>query len=158
MTLRIGEPTLVEKDDGWYVEVRTSDGIGSAGPTSKATAEQMQREILAQMDECPGDAEEATPTKDEAVDEILTPWRKMISNTPELLSLLYDIDMMPEQCVTRAGAIKLVGLCLVWQRIDKVRAQAIEDCAERAEGNWFEQYATIGEAIRALSASPKATP
>ena len=47
--------------------------------------------------------------------EILKPYRKFISDRPKLVSLLYDIDMLPEQCQTVIGAIRLSALCMVWQ-------------------------------------------
>lgn len=57
------------------------------------------------------DREESRPR----VDEILAPYRKMINSTPELQSLLYDVDMLPEQTTSIIGAIRLVGLCEVWK-------------------------------------------
>lgn len=49
------------------------------------------------------------------MDDILAPWRKFINERPPLLSLLYDIDMLPEQCVTNVGAVRLSALCDVWR-------------------------------------------
>jgi len=57
----------------------------------------------------------AWPTKEEGVDEILKDYRGYINPRAGLMSLLYDIDMLPEQCVTRVGAIRLAGLCEVWK-------------------------------------------
>lgn len=51
----------------------------------------------------------------EAAQEALIPYRKFISERPGLVSLLYDIDMMPEQTVTMAGATRLSALCAVWK-------------------------------------------
>jgi len=53
--------------------------------------------------------------REEGADEIVGKYAKFINARPMLVSLLYDIDMMPEQCVTRAGAIRLAGLCEVWK-------------------------------------------
>lgn len=50
--------------------------------------------------------------------QILKGYRSYISARPELVSLLYDIDMLPEQTVTRAGAVRLAGLCEVWKRYE----------------------------------------
>lgn len=36
---------LIEKSDGWYVVVPTLAGIASAGPMSKAKAEQIYKQV-----------------------------------------------------------------------------------------------------------------
>lgn len=54
--------------------------------------------------------------REEGVDEALAGYGKFINARPMLLSLLYDIDMLPEQCVTRAGAYRLVAMCEVWRK------------------------------------------
>lgn len=56
------------------------------------------------------------PEREEGVDEILEPCRGFISARPSLVSMLYDIDMLPEQCVTRIGAIRLAAICAVWKK------------------------------------------
>ncbi|MCZ7862667.1 hypothetical protein O9X98_14930 [Agrobacterium salinitolerans] len=50
------------------------------------------------------------------VTEIVDGYRKFISDRPELLSLLYDINMLPEQTVTMQGAIRLAAFCEVWKK------------------------------------------
>lgn len=60
------------------------------------------------------------PPKEEHVDEILKPYLKQINSTPMLMSLLYDIDMLPEQTVTVAGAIRLAAFCELWSKKDVV--------------------------------------
>lgn len=52
------------------------------------------------------------------VDEIVRPYRAYISATPELMSLLYDIDMLPEQTISIPGAIRLAAFCEVWKRME----------------------------------------
>ena len=47
------------------------------------------------------------PEDQELIDEIVRPLRKYISDTPELLSILYDIDLLPEQIVLPVNAIRL---------------------------------------------------
>lgn len=69
------------------------------------------------------DANKETSVRMDGVDEILSKYTKMINSTPMLLSLLYDIDMLPEQTVTRAGAIRLAGLCEVWAMYEKEKAK-----------------------------------
>lgn len=39
------------------------------------------------------------------------PYRKFINDNPPLLSLLYDIDLMPEQIVLRVNALRMVAVC-----------------------------------------------
>lgn len=53
--------------------------------------------------------------REPGVTEYLAKYTKFINGRPMLLSLLYDIDMLPEQTVTKAGAIRLGGLCEVWR-------------------------------------------
>ncbi len=50
------------------------------------------------------------------IDETVQPYRQYINDTPELLSLLYDIDLLPEQIMLRVNAIRLVAFCEVWKR------------------------------------------
>lgn len=66
---------------------------------------------------------------EEGVAEILKPYLPLIRGTPLLTSLLYDIDMLPEQTVTRQGAIRLAGLCEAWKHDPKEDAET-----RRAEG------------------------
>jgi hypothetical protein len=67
---------------------------------------------------------EQWPEREPGVDAILAERAGYISARPELVSLLYDIDMLPEQCVTRAGAVRLAGLCAVWERMEKAEKAA----------------------------------
>lgn len=53
--------------------------------------------------------------REPGVTEYLSKYTKFINSRPMLLSLLYDIDMLPEQTVTKTGAIRLGGLCEVWR-------------------------------------------
>lgn len=55
-------------------------------------------------------------TREEGADDILINYAKFINARPELLSLLYDINMLPEQTMNRAGALRLAGLCEVWRK------------------------------------------
>ena len=52
--------------------------------------------------------------REEGVDEFLSQYTGFINDRPDLLSLLYDIDMLPEQTMTRVGALRLAGICQVW--------------------------------------------
>ncbi len=44
------------------------------------------------------------------VQEILKPYLPIINGMPDLLSLLYDADMLPEQTVTIHGAITVAAV------------------------------------------------
>lgn len=61
-------------------------------------------------------ATEAASHREDGVCEIVMRYAKFISARPALLSLLYDINMLPEQTMTRDGAIRLAGLCEVWKK------------------------------------------
>lgn len=38
-------------------------------------------------------------------------YRKYIRDNPELMSLLYDIDLLPEQIVLYINAIRMIAVC-----------------------------------------------
>lgn len=46
---------------------------------------------------------------------ILSGYVNLINETPELLSLLYDADMLPEQTVTVRGAIAVAAVCEAYE-------------------------------------------
>tara|TARA_R110000868_G_C10359615_1_gene717183 strand:- start:214 stop:414 length:201 start_codon:yes stop_codon:yes gene_type:complete len=50
-------------------------------------------------------------TQQAKVEQILKPYLTLINETPFLLSLLYDVDMLPEQTVTVRGAIGVAAVC-----------------------------------------------
>lgn len=47
------------------------------------------------------------------------PYRAMITATPELLSLLYDIDLLPEQIKLCVNANRMIAVCELFKRIPK---------------------------------------
>lgn len=53
---------------------------------------------------------------DPKVFEIVGGYRAFISERPDLLSLLYDINMLPEQTTSMQGAIRLAAFCEVWKK------------------------------------------
>ncbi|MCV9964322.1 hypothetical protein OIU34_20760 [Pararhizobium sp. BT-229] len=53
---------------------------------------------------------------DPKVFEIVGGYRTFINERPALLSLLYDINMLPEQTVSMQGAIRLAAFCEVWKK------------------------------------------
>ena len=48
--------------------------------------------------------------RESGVDEILSKYLKRINDTPALLSLLYDSDMLPEQIISIRGAISVAAV------------------------------------------------
>ncbi len=54
-------------------------------------------------------------TEQDKVVQIIQPYRALISDTPALISLLYDADMMPEQIVSIRGAISVAAVCEAYQ-------------------------------------------
>lgn len=73
-------------------------------------------ELAAEVSRRKGEALAQPPRREEGVDETIAKYAKFINDRPMLVSLLYDINMLPEQCVTLAGAIRLAGLCEVWKK------------------------------------------
>ncbi len=54
-----------------------------------------------------------------------------INETPALASLLYDADMMPEQCISEISKVRLRLICLHWQRRELEHALDVRDrCAK----------------------------
>lgn len=62
--------------------------------------------------------------REDGVTEYLSRYTAFINERPMLLSILYDIDMLPEQTVTKAGAIRLAGLCEVWRMGEEGKIKA----------------------------------
>lgn len=52
-----------------------------------------------------------------AVQEAVQPYRKQINETPLLLSLLYDIDLLPEQIRLYVNATRMIAVCELFQMI-----------------------------------------
>lgn len=44
------------------------------------------------------------------VETIISHYRSTVSNSPELLSLLYDADLLPEQIITVRGALSMAAV------------------------------------------------
>lgn len=64
----------------------------------------------------PDPALDAGLGRENGVCEIVMRYAKFISARPALLSLLYDIDMLPEQTMTMTGAVRLAAFCEVWKK------------------------------------------
>lgn len=52
------------------------------------------------------------------------PYRKFINDNPPLLSLLYDIDLLPEQVVLAVNANRMIAVCELFKALteDQIRA------------------------------------
>lgn len=46
-----------------------------------------------------------------AMDDGMRPYRKQINETPSLLSLLYDIDLLPEQIRLPVNVSRMIAVC-----------------------------------------------
>lgn len=72
----------------------------------------------------PGLPRKPPPADREAgVDEILKEYSGYINEHPELVSVLYDIDMLPEQTTTYPGALRVAAFCEVWKRYEAAKAE-----------------------------------
>ena len=49
-------------------------------------------------------------TEAERIEAILSHYRKLINNAPALLSLLYDVDLLPEQITSIRGAKSMAAV------------------------------------------------
>ena len=75
------------------------------------------------------------------IDMIISPFLELINSTPELLSLLYDLDIMPEQVASIRDALYLYTVCEAFRlgrksalddyispnEMDEIRAAIIEN-------------------------------
>lgn len=61
--------------------------------------------------------ERPTNEEIEAARTMTQSFRQQINETPALLSLLYDIDLMPEQIVLPVNAIRMVVVCELFKRL-----------------------------------------
>jgi hypothetical protein len=50
------------------------------------------------------------------IEEVTHPYLKFINETPALLSVLYDIDLLPEQIRLPVNAARLAAFCELWQK------------------------------------------
>lgn len=70
-------------------------------------------------EETKGPLQTRMPTDEEreAAQKMTRPYRKQINETPALLSLLYDIDLLPEQIVLPVNAVRMGAFCEVFKRL-----------------------------------------
>lgn len=56
-------------------------------------------------------------SEDEAAQEIVKPYREQVNSTPALLSVLYDVDLLPEQITKFANARRMVLVCECFKKM-----------------------------------------
>ena len=61
--------------------------------------------------------EEPTEEEIKAASVATQPYRKQINETPTLLSLLYDIDLLPEQIRLYVNATRMIAVCELFKLI-----------------------------------------
>lgn len=49
-------------------------------------------------------------TEEQTAQNVVANYRKIINNTPDLLSLLYDADLLPEQITSMRGAVSMAAV------------------------------------------------
>ena len=54
-------------------------------------------------------------TEEQKAQSAIAEYRKQISETPALLSLLYDADLLPEQIVSMRGAVSLAAVVTAYR-------------------------------------------
>jgi hypothetical protein len=59
------------------------------------------------------------------MDAAMLPYRKQITETPALLSLLYDIDLLPEQIRLPVNVARLIAFCEVFKRLTPEAIQTL---------------------------------
>jgi hypothetical protein len=76
------------------------------------------------------------PSEDEiqAARAVVARYRKQVNETPPLLSLLYDIDLLPEQIVRYVNAKRLVVFCELFKRLTP---EAVADLFGQGEEGKF---------------------
>ena len=69
-------------------------------------------------------------TEDEAAQETVKPYREQVSKTPALLSVLYDVDLLPEQITKFVNARRMVLVCECFKRMTPEQALSLFDKSE----------------------------
>ena len=60
---------------------------------------------------------EVTDEEEKAAAMEIQPYRKQVNETPALLSLLYDLDLLPEQIRLMVNAGRMIAFCEVFKRL-----------------------------------------
>nr|WP_250808526.1 hypothetical protein [Neorhizobium tomejilense] len=54
--------------------------------------------------------------RESGVSDVLSRYTTFINARPPLISLLYDIDLLPEQAFTFSDAVRIAAFCEVWKK------------------------------------------
>ena len=68
-----------------------------------------------------GMAEKKPRTEQAAAQLVVQPFREQINADSKLMSILYDIDLLPEQIRTMPNAMRMMAFCEVWKGGRKAR-------------------------------------
>ena len=60
---------------------------------------------------------ETSEDEEKAARDATQPYRQFINRNPPLLSLLYDIDLMPEQIVLAVNANRMIAVVELFKRV-----------------------------------------
>lgn len=60
---------------------------------------------------------EVSDEEEKGVPEAVQPYRKQVNENPALMSLLYDIDLMPEQIRLYVNVKRMVAVCELFKMI-----------------------------------------
>jgi hypothetical protein len=74
-----------------------------------------------------------TPEEIDAARQMTQPFREQVNSTPALLSLLYDLDLMPEQIVLPVNAVRMAAVCELFKRLTP---EAVAGFFKASEVGW----------------------
>jgi hypothetical protein len=60
----------------------------------------------------------------EQIFEFIKPYARQVNETPALSSLLYDLDLLPEQIVRPINAARLVAVCLLFRQLSTAQIES----------------------------------
>lgn len=70
-------------------------------------------------------AYEVSDAEEKAIAEATQPYRKQVTDTPALQSLLYDIDLLPEQIRMMVNAGRMAAFCEVFKVLTPEQVQSL---------------------------------
>jgi len=59
------------------------------------------------------------------MDKAMFAYRKQISATPALMSLLYDIDLLPEQIRLPVNVTRMIAVCEIFKRLTPAQVSSL---------------------------------
>lgn len=70
-----------------------------------------------------------------AASKMTQPYRKQINETPALMSLLYDVDLLPEQIKLAMNACRMVAICECFKRMTPDQIQSLLEPGETGKSS-----------------------